>query len=367
MNKVKFFDYLQQYKIIENEITSAVSRVLNSGQLILGKEVSAFEEEFGAFLEGEGSCVGVANGTDALVIALTALDIARNHEVITVANTAVPTVSAIRQAGATPVFCDIDPRTCLIDLNQIENHITSSTRAIIAVHLYGNVVDIPKLKRIIGDRSIAIIEDCAQAHGAKLRGVAAGTMGDISAFSFYPTKNLGAYGDAGLCYSRDPNLVTEMKRIRMYGFNENNCSLREGINSRLDELQAAILRVKLKHLPAHIENRRILAELYSSYLPEDAVQVPADTDVNHANHLFVIKIKNRDRVKAELSNRAIDTAIHYPTPIHRMEAYRFLNYDEGDLPETNLAASSVLSLPLYPELSQESVLTVCNELSNVLA
>lgn len=367
MNTIKFFDYLQQYKSIENEIASAISRVLNSGQLILGKEVAAFEKEFCDFLGSNGSCVGVANGTDALAIALTALNINHDHEVITVANTAVPTVSAIRQVGATPVFCDIDPNTCLIDINQIENHITPATRAIVLVHLYGNVVDVPSVKDIIGDRPIRIIEDCAQAHGASLKGNLAGTMGDISTFSFYPTKNLGAYGDAGLCYSQDLSLAKEMRKIRMYGFDDNNNSVREGINSRLDELQAAILREKLKHLPNYIENRHILAELYIANLPKAAVHVAADTDVTHAYHLFVVKVENRDKVQFELSNRGVGTAIHYRTPIHTMEAYRFLQHNEGDLPNTELVAKSILSLPIYPELSHESVLAVCKGLSDVLA
>lgn len=367
MNKINFFDYLQQYKNIENEITSAISRVLNSGSLILGEELAAFEKEFCDYLGVNGDCVGVANGTDAITIALTALDINQNHEVITVANTAVPTVSAIRQVGATPVFCDIDPNTCLIDINQIENHITPATRAIVVVHLFGNVVDVPRVKDIIGDRPIRIIEDCAQAHGASLAGKLAGTMGDISTFSFYPTKNLGAYGDAGLCYSQDLALAREMRRIRMYGFDENNNAVREGINSRLDELQAAILREKLKHLPNYVENRRILAKLYITNLPKAAVHVAADTDVAHAYHLFVVKVENRDKVQSELSNRGIGTAIHYRVPIHTMEAYRFLQHIEGDLPNTELVAKSILSLPIYPELSHEAVLAVCKELSDALA
>lgn len=367
MNRVRIFDYLQQYRKLSDEIDAAVRRVLRSGKLILGPEVRQFEEEFAQFLNGNGTCVGVNSGTDALVVALMALGIGAGDEVVTVANTAVPTVSAIRATGATPVFCDVDPRTCLMDLHELEQLITERTRAVLPVHLFGNVVDVPSIRDIIQRRDIRIVEDCAQAHGAKIGDRMAGTMGDIGTFSFYPTKNLGAYGDAGMCYTANPTLGEEMRRVRMYGFENGPRSVREGINSRLDELQAAILRVKLKRLSEYVAARRALAERYTQNLTTCVERVVAGDRVHHAYHLFVVKVPDRDRVRAELSSRGVDAAIHYPHPIHLMPAYRFLGYRQGSLPHTEALCESVLSLPLYPELPDEAVDRVCSELNDVLS
>ena len=367
MIRVPMFDYLKQYETLRDDITLAIERVLNSGRLILGEEVDHFESEFAEFLGGGGNCVGVGSGTDALVVALMALGIGYGDEVITVSNTAVPTVSAIRQVGAVPVFCDIDSHTCLMDIDKLPQHITSKTRAIIPVHLFGNVVDIEEIYKIIGKRSLCIIEDCAQAHGALIRGKMAGTMGDIGAFSFYPTKNLGAYGDAGVCYSKNVNIVAEMRKIRLYGFNNGYYSVREGINSRLDELQAAILRVKLNHLPEYIKQRRILAGRYISNLSEKIESIKPGLEVEHAYHLFVVKVTNRDEIRKALSQHGIETGIHYPSPIHLMSGYRFLGYKKDSLPITEMLAKSILSIPLFPELSGETVDRVCMELNDVIA
>lgn len=365
MNIIKSFDYLKQYENLREEVLAAIDKVLKSGQLILGQEGQQFEEEFAKFIGG-GFCVGVNSGTDALEIALRALEIGLGDEVITVSNTAVPTVSAIRSAGAIPVFCDVDPDTCLMGLSELPKRITKRTKAIIPVHLYGNVVNVPMIRDIIGKRDIKIIEDCAQAHGAKFRGRMAGTMGDIGVFSFYPTKNLGAYGDSGVCYSINAALIGRMRSIRMYGFEGSYYSMREGINSRMDEIQAAVLRVKLKYLPDYIERRRKIAEMYQQNLIEKAVHIRPADGVSHAYHLFVVKVPCRDNVQEKLSRHGISTGIHYPYPIHLMHAYSFLGYKEGDLPHTEALAKTILSLPIYPELPDESVRKICENLNDIL-
>ena len=367
MNRIRMFDYLALYATLKDEILAAVQRVMESGQLILGPEGKAFEEEFAAFLGARGACVGVNSGTDALVVALMALGVGHGHEVLTVANTAVPTVSAIRAVGAIPVFCDVDENTCLMDIEEVPSRITPKTRAVIPVHLFGNVVDVPRLKSLLAGRAIRIVEDCAQCHGAALRGIRAGTLADISAFSFYPTKNLGAYGDAGLCWSADPALIADMKRIRMYGFEGRYYAEREGINTRLDEVQAGVLRVKLRHLQDWVARRRALAALYDRNLPPGAAPVRAGPGVEHAYHLYVVQVARRDEVREALLRRGVETGVHYPYPIHRMKAYSPLGYAEGSLPRTEGLAHRILSLPLYPECGEEQVLAVCRLLGESLA
>jgi aminotransferase EvaB len=355
MTRIRMFDYVRQYEGLRTEILAAIERVLSSGQLVLGPEVRAFEESLARSLGADGGAVGVNSGTDAIAIALRALGIGTRDEVVTVANTAVATVAAIRETGATPVFCDVDPRTCLMDLGKLERAITGRTAAIVPVHLFGNVVDIPRILDIIGDRDIAVLEDCAQAHGAKLNGKMAGTMGTAAAFSFYPTKNLGAYGDGGLCFSRDTDLAKRMRSLRMYGFEDDRQSRREGVNSRLDELQAAILSAKLVHLETWVRCRQRLAARYDESLPRGVERVAPGGGVEHAYHLYVVKVDNRDAVRKRLRERGIDTAIHYEHPIHLMPAYHFLGHRQGDLPETETLAKRILSLPMYPELPEASV------------
>lgn len=366
MTRVRMFDYVQQYEGMRTEILAAVERVLSSGQLILGMEVTAFEESFARSLGADGGAVGVNSGTDAIAIALRALDIGPRDEVITVANTAVATVAAIRQTGATPVFCDVDPRTCLMDLEKLEQAITGRTAAIVPVHLFGNVVNVPRVLDIIGNRDISVLEDCAQSAGARLNGRMAGTMGTAAAFSFYPTKNLGAYGDGGLCFSRDTDLVESMRSLRMYGFENDRVSRREGVNSRLDELQAAILSVKLVHLEAWVRSRQRLAARYDESLPRGVERVAPGGGVEHAYHLYVVKLDDRDTVRNRLRERGIDTAIHYEHPIHLMPAYDFLGSRRGDLPETEALATRILSLPMYPELPEASVDLVCEALQDAV-
>ena len=363
---VKMFDYLEQYECIRDEIDASIARVLHSGRLIMGEEGKTFESRFSDYLGGGGHSVGVNSGTDAIIIALRALGVGFGDEVITVANTAIPTVSAIRAVGATPVFCDVDSETGLMDLNLLPTLITEKTKSIIPVHLFGNMVDVRAVRGIIGCKNVPIIEDCAQAHGAEMENSMAGTLGDIGTFSFYPTKNLGAYGDAGLCYSRNLDLVREMQKIRMYGIVNGYYSETEGINSRMDEIQAAVLLVKLDFLPEYLKRRRSLARRYHQNLSDRVGRITAGHKARHAYHLYVIKVGDRSRVKAALDARGVDTGIHYPYPIHLMTGYRFLNYKPGSLPVTEALADSVLSLPLYPELSESAVDYVCETLNRIV-
>ena len=373
MKQIRIFDYLEQYQALESDIHAAIRRALESGRIILGPERESFEQEFGAFLSGEPTaaatpvhCVGVANGTDAISVILRALGAGHGDEVITVSNTAVPTVSAIRETGAIPVFCDVDAHTCLMDLDRVAECFSERTKAVIPVHLFGNVVDVPRLRSIIGDRDISIIEDCAQCHGASLRGAMAGTMGTAAAFSFYPTKNLGAYGDGGMCVTGDPELAAVIRSVRMYGFDGLYYAEREGVNSRLDEIQAAILRVKLPHLHNHVENRRRIAATYDAMLPAAAEPIATSAGAIHAYHLYVVRVDNRDDVRARLSDKGIGTGVHYPFPIHLMRGYDFLGYQPGDLPVTERLAGEILSLPIYPELPPADAERVCVALREVI-
>jgi dTDP-4-amino-4,6-dideoxygalactose transaminase len=363
MTQIPMFDYLSQYTKIEDEILDSVKGVFRSGKLILGGQVERFENRFSAFLDSEVQGVAVNSGTDALVVALMTFGIGIGDEVITVSNTAVPTVSAIRMTGATPVFCDVEADTGLIDLNLINSVITHRTKAVIAVHLFGNLVNIQYLRKLVEHRGIKIIEDCAQALGATYDGKMAGTLGDIAAFSFYPTKNLGAFGDGGICISKDHTHIKEMKRIRMYGFDETYYALREGICSRLDEVQAAVLNVKLQYLPKFIERRRYLSSLYEKGLDKKIVRMTVSKQVEHARHLYVVKVHNRKEVREFLTSRGISTGVHYPFPIHLMEGYSFLGYKAGNFPVTEMLANQILSLPLFPELTDDAVNTIIIELN----
>lgn len=355
MSDVPMFDYLAQYRSLRPGMLAAMEAVIESGRLVLGEQGLRFEKAFAEYLGGQVATVGVNSGTDALVVILMAMGIGPGDEVITVANTAVPTVSAIRMAGATPVFCDVDLDTALMDLDTLPALINRRTRAVIAVHLFGNMVDVVRLRSLVSGQDIRVIEDCAQAHGATLHGAMSGSLGDASAFSFYPTKNLGAFGDAGLAASADVALVREMKRIRMYGFDDSYYAEREGINTRLDELQAAVLNTKLPHLAGAVQRRRDIAARYHRGLSARAARVVAAEGVLHAHHLYVVRVEARERVRAELSAQGIATGVHYPHPIHLMRGYQFLGYRPGSLPRTERLAQEVMSLPMYPELPDAAI------------
>jgi aminotransferase EvaB len=355
---IRAFDYVEQYEAIQEEILDAVRDVLASGTLILGPWVERFERHFADYLGGEGQAVGVGNGTDALAIALAALGVSHGDEVITVANTAIPTVSAIRMAGATPVFCEIDPGSLLLDIDDLERRITPRTRAIVPVHLFGNAVDMPAVMRVARRHGLAVVEDCAQSCGTTWNGQHTGTFGDVGCFSFYPTKNLGAYGDAGLCFTRRGELAEAMRQLRTYGCSQRYDCQREGVNSRLDELQAAVLDVKLRHLPGYLAARRCIARIYDEQLARDVWRPAVAPESDPSYHLYVIATSERDRLIERLDAAGIGYGIHYPRPIHRQKGYEFLNYSESTLRVTEQMAGRILSLPCYPELPHEAVRAV---------
>lgn len=357
MTRIKMFDYLAELTEIHAQVLSAVDGVLRSGFLILGPEVERFEASVAQWLGG-GHAVGVASGTDALIVAMLSRDIGPGDEVITVANTAVATANAITRVGANPVFCEIDEETKLMDLTRLDALITKRTRAVIPVHLYGNAVDVPQLRERLVGREIFILEDCAQAMGARLNGKAIGTLGDAAAFSFYPTKNLGAYGDGGLCFTKDAALADIMRQTRRYGFSERDYAARTGMNSRLDELHAAILSVKLPLLERNNATRRRLADVYDRELPSSIHRVRTSTGCEHARHLYVIEVDDRRAVVARLAHAGVDTGVHYAHPLHVMPGFRGSRTPDGGLPVTERACERVLSLPLHPALSEADVVAV---------
>jgi dTDP-4-amino-4,6-dideoxygalactose transaminase len=348
-------DFKTQYQNLQADIDAAIARVLGSGVFILDREVRAFEAEFAAYC-GAQYGMGVGSGTEALHLALLAGGIQRDDEVITVSHTAVATVAAIDLCGARPVLVDIDPQRYTMDPQRFEAAITPRTKAVIPVHLYGCPADLDPILEIARRKNIFVVEDCAQAHGATYHGKRVGTLGDIAAFSFYPTKNLGAYGDGGGLVTNDEGLSKRVGLLRQYGWQERYISTLKGLNSRLDELQAAILRVKLGHLEDWNAKRQKLANLYSELLQGCDLTLPSQpTDCTHVYHQYVVRHAQRDRLKAFLFERGIHSYIHYPVPVHLQPGYTDLGYVRGDLPATEMAAGQVLSLPLYPEMSQDAV------------
>ena len=355
---IPLVDLKAAYRRLQAEIDAAVARVLAGGWYILGPEVSAFETEFAAWL-GVGHVVGVASGTDAVLLALRALGIGPGDEVITVAHTAVATVAAIELAGATPRFVDIDPITYTLDPAQLAAAVTPRTRAIVPVHLYGAPADMDAVLSVARAHGLLVVEDCAQAHGARTQGRMAGTLGDAAAFSFYPTKNLGALGDGGAVATNRPEVAERLRLLRQYGWRERYVSDVAGTNSRLDELQAAILRVRLGHLEAENAARRRLAARYDAALAGLPIALPpARPDDCAVYHLYVIRTAARDALAEHLRARGIGTGVHYPVPVHRQPAYAHLGYGPGSLPATEAAAAGVLSLPMYPDLPEVAVAVV---------
>lgn len=358
MTKMIPFNQLKPlHDLLADEINAALRRVADSGWYILGPEVAAFEAEFAAY-HSAAHAVGVANGTDAIELALRAADIGSGDEVITVSHTAMATVTAIEDTGARPVLVDIDPRSFTLDPQQARDAITERSRAIVVVHLYGCPAEMNALKAIAAAHDLLLIEDCAQAHGAEYRGQKAGTIGHMGAFSFYPTKNMGAYGDGGAVVTDDDQLADKLRKLRNYGQTTRYTHQSRGTNSRLDELQAAVLRVKLKHLDRHNQRRRDIAARYHEHLRGVVTPFVADGTL-HACHLYVIRDGKRDQLMAELKARDIGTLIHYPIPVHLQESHRDLGLEAGSLPETEKAAREILSLPMYIGLSDAEVMRVC--------
>ena len=357
---VQFLSFKKKYLLYQREINKTVEQVLKSGWFILGKELDKFEDNFAKFL-GVKYVIGVNSGTDAIFLALKALGIGYGDEIITVANTATPTVSAIRMTNATSVFTDVVEDSFNINPDLIERKITPKTKAILPVHLYGYPADMGKVLRIAKKYKLKIVEDAAQAHGATYKNKMVGTIGDIGCFSFYPTKNLGAFGDAGAAVTNNKKLAEAIRRLRNYGEISKYNNICEGVNSRLDEIQAAVLNWSLKKLKSWNKKREILANIYKNGLKDLPVVLPPTSNKEHVGvwHLFVIRCNERDELKTYLEKRGIETAIHYPKPIFEQIAYKFLGYSSKDLPVTKKIMSQILSLPLYPELSKQEVNDVC--------
>ncbi|MBU0568832.1 DegT/DnrJ/EryC1/StrS family aminotransferase [bacterium] len=357
---IPFVDLKIQYELIKEEIREAIDGVFERSWFILGENVACFEEEFALYC-GVKFAIGVGSGTEALHLALVACGVKSGDEVITVPNTAVPTISAISFANAKPVFVDIDPETYTIDFSNIEKAITDKTRVILPVHLYGHPADMEPIMEIAGKYGLKVVEDCCQAHGAEYKGRKIGTIGDIGCFSFYPSKNLGAYGDGGAIITDNEVLANKVKMLRNYGETKRYYNEIEGFNSRLDEIQAAILRVKLKRLDEWNELRRAKANLYNELLKEAQVVLPVEEEyAKHVYHLYVIRTKHRDRLQEWLKNNGVGTLIHYPIPVHLQRAYQDLGYEQGSFPVTELYAKEILSLPIYPELKDEEVKEISN-------
>ncbi|MBN1559547.1 DegT/DnrJ/EryC1/StrS family aminotransferase [candidate division KSB1 bacterium] len=363
MRDIPFGNLKRHYASIRDEIDAAVHRVLESGWYILGNELSQFEKEFADYVDVKHS-IGVGSGTEALHLALVAAGVGRGDHVITVANTAVPTLSAISFAGAVPIFVDIDPDSYCINAAKIEAAITAKTRAIVPVHLYGHACDMPTIMDIARQHDLKVIEDCAQAHGAKNNGQMVGTFGDYGCFSFYPSKNLGAFGDAGIVVTNDTAEAEKLIKLRNYGQSKRYYHDSIGFNSRLDELQAAILAAKLPHLHGWIQRRQEIAALYCLNVRNRDIHLPLVQDgIEHVYHLFVIRHQRRDELRRYLQEHGVGSQIHYPVPCHLQAAYAFLGIKNGSLPVTENYAQTVLSLPNYPELLDDEINYICDILN----
>ncbi len=366
---VPLVDLKAQYQMIQPEIDSAVARVIAHTGFIGGQEVQAFEAAFAAY-QRTAHCIGVASGTAALFLVLKALDIGRGDEVITSPHTFIATVEAILQAGALPVFVDIDPVTFNLDPNQIEAAITPRTKAIMPVHLYGQIADMDAIMKVAQRYGLRVIEDAAQAHGAELSGKRAGAWGDAACFSFYPGKNLGAYGDAGAVCTNDSALADRIAKLRDHGRASKYEHDLVGCGERLDALQAAILSAKLPHLDAWNDARRRRAAWYDQALHElNGVCTPAQmSGARHVYHIYCLAVSgDRDALLHALNAQGIGAGVHYPVPLHMQPALRFLGYEPGAFPHTERAAASIISLPIYPEMTTEQASRVVETLASLLS
>ena len=362
---VPFLDLRRQTEELRTELDLAHARVVDSGVFLGGDEVAAFEAELAAWC-GTRHAVAVDSGTDALELALRAVGVEPGHEVVTAANTCVPTVAAIVAAGATPVLADVDAVTYTLAPEAVAAVCGPRTRAIVPVHLYGQCVDLGPLRELARDRGLALVDDAAQAHGAQLGERRVGGLCDATAFSFYPTKNLGALGDGGAVTTDDAGIAERVRRLRSYGESERYSSVEYGRNSRLDALQAAVLRVKLPRLKTWSERRRALAERYGRLLADSALELPVEApDTRHAWHLYVVRSQERERLREELVARGIQTLVHYPRAVHQHPAYAALAH--SGLARSEELAREVLSMPLYPQLDDAEVDSVCAAIGEALA
>jgi len=361
---IPFNDLQLQYRGIKQEIDAAVAKVLSSSQFILGPEVNAFEEEFAEYCHA-GYGVGVNTGTSALQLALLAAGVKPGDEVITVSCTFLATVAAIDYVGAHPVFIDVDDVTLNMDVNQIEGVITSKTKVILPVHLHGQSADMDTIVAIAKKNNLIVIEDACQAHGAEYKGRRVGSIGDIGCFSFYPGKNLGAYGEGGMVVTNNKDYAQRVRKLRDWGQEQRYVHDVKGYNFRMDGMQGAILRVKLKYLEEWTGLRRSHASYYNSCLENCDVRLPVEKSfARHVYHVYALRCSNRNDLQEKLHEKQIATGIHYPIPVHLQKAFSELGYGKNDFPVTEKAATELLSLPMYPELTRDSIDTVCGVIRN---
>ena len=360
---IPYADPKAQYLSLKDSIDGAIADVLKGGSYVLGTEVTNFERQFSDY-NGTSHAVGVGSGTEALHIALRAFGIGPGDEVITVAHTAVATAAAISLSGARPIFLDVEPEFLTINPDLIEGAITTKTKAIIPVHIYGQPCEMDSIMEIARRKGVPVIEDCAQAHGATYKGKRVGSIGDVGCFSFYPTKNLGAIGDAGALVTNDDCLAEKIRHLREYGWANDRTAKGEGWNSRLDELQAAILRVKLTQLDIGNEHRRKHAQEYQDDLAALPVELPVERkSTKHVFHIYSVRAEKREALRSHLYDRGIQTNVHYPIPIHRQTYYRSI-VGELSLPVTEHAAETALSLPMYPELTVDQIRFVAQQVKS---
>jgi dTDP-4-amino-4,6-dideoxygalactose transaminase len=352
---IPFVDLKVQYHSIKPEIDQAVLSVLESSQFVLGSEVAAFEKDFAQYCQRDFA-LGVNSGTSALHLALLAAGVGPGDEVITVSFTFVATVAAICYTGATPVFVDIQPDSFTMDPAKVEAAITAKTKAIIPVHLYGQMADMDPILEIARKHNLVVIEDAAQAHGAEYKGQRAGSLGDMGCYSFYPGKNLGAYGEGGAIVTNNAEYTRKIKMLRDWGAEKKYQHVLKGFNYRMEGMQGAILRIKLGHLEEWTEQRRANAGMYQDELKGAKVAIPKEmTGMRHVYHVFAVRSQNREGLQQQLQNDGIQTGIHYPIPVHLLPAYSDLGYTRGDFPQSEKAADEVLSLPMFAELSADCI------------
>ncbi len=365
---IHLVDLNRQYMSIKKSIDSAIDGVLNSGHFILGDNVELFEKEFAKYC-GVKHAVALNSGTDALLFSLKSLGIGNGDEVITAANTFVATVNAITLVGAKPVLVDVNKENYNIDVEQLKYKITDKTKAIIPVHMYGQMCDMNPILKLAKKHGLRVIEDACQAHGAEYKGQRTGSFGDLACFSFYPSKNLGAYGDGGMATTDSGGLAEKLKLLRNYGQRAKYYHDVIGWNSRLDEIQAAILRVKLGHLEKWIECRGLAAERYDTALADiDEIVVPVKMkNSRHVYYLYVVRCERRDGLQTSLKSNGIETGIHYPVPIHMQKAYLFLGYNEGSFPVAEKAAKDILSIPMFPEIRASEIKLVVDSIRKYYA
>lgn len=351
---IPYLEFGKMHRTIKEELTEAVNTVMENEWYILGQELELFEKEYAAFC-GTKYCLGVGNGLDALHIILCAYGIGKGDEVIVPANTFIATALAVSYAGATPVFVDADEVSCNMDSGLLEKKITEKTKAVIAVHLYGRLADMEEINRVARKHNLYVIEDVAQAHGALFQDKRAGSLGDAAGFSFYPAKNLGALGDAGAITTNDESLYEKAKALRNYGSNEKYYHIYQGFNTRMDELQAAVLRVKLRHLDCWTLRRREIAEFYQNHICNDKIKLPVTAGEDHVWHVFPVFCEHRDKLQCYLQEKGIMTQVHYPIPVHLQQAYQNLGYQRGDCPVAEHLADTELSLPVWYGITNEQL------------